>query len=213
MPVEEPDLPMVEQAIIDLLFEQQVASLATLSEDGHPSTSAMHIASDRLIVYVHTFVRHRKYGEMLRDPRVSYATWYLPTGGFNERDQIRSVQVKGKAVLVTEPEELQRAVDVSRQQFPWLQSTSMYDNLKVPSEGTQQVFFRIEPIEAVWADHRVHVLWWRFLTFTPDGRHIAQMRPYNEVAMRKPPAPPPECGTASSQQAGWDHSRDAPNSA
>lgn len=183
MPVEEPNLPTVEQSIIDLLFEQEVASLATLSESGYPSASAMHIASDRLIVYVHTFTRHRKYGEMLRDPRVSYVASYLRTGGFNERHQIRSVQVKGKAVLVTEPEELRRAVDVSRQQFAWLQGTSMYDRLKVPSARTQQVFFRIEPIEAVWTDHRVHMLWRRFLTFAPGGRHVVQMRPYNEVAV------------------------------
>lgn len=186
MPVEEPDLRSVEQSVIDLLFEEEVASLATLSESGYPSASAMHIASDRLVVYAHTFVQYRKYTEMLRDPRVSYVVSHLPARGFDDRRQIRSLQVKGRAELVTSQEELEHAVHVSRQQFAWLQKMGIFDNIKIPDERTRQVFFRINPVEAVWADHRVHPLWRMILTFTPDGHQVATMRPYNKASDRTP---------------------------
>ncbi|HSV66821.1 MAG TPA: pyridoxamine 5'-phosphate oxidase family protein [Mycobacteriales bacterium] len=178
MPFQEPDLPAVERAVIDLLVEQEVAALATLSQDGYPSASAMHIAADRFTVYVNTFIHHRKYAEMLADPRVSYVASHLPSGGFSDRRQIRSVQVRGRAALVTEPAELARAVEVSREQFPWLRDTGMYNHVTVPSEQPRQVFFRIDQVEAVWADHRVHPLWRVILTFTADGRQVARMRPY-----------------------------------
>lgn len=164
--------------MIDLLAEEEVASLATLSDSGYPSVSAMHIASDGLVVYLHTFVDTRKHGEMLRDPRVGYVVSHLPAGGFDARRQIRSLQVKGRASLVTEPAELERAVEVSRQQFAWLRDTRMYDHVEVPDERTRRVFFRVEPVEALWADHRVHLLWRKLVTFTADGRHVDRMLPY-----------------------------------
>lgn len=172
----------VEQSVVDLLSSEEVASLATVTESGFPSVSAMHIASDRLVVYVHTFVHYRKYDEMCRDARVGYVASHLPPGGFGERRQIRSIQVKGRAALVTDPGELERAVEVSRQQFAWLADMRMYDHVTVPNEQSRQVFFRIDPVEAVWADHRVHPLWRTILTFTPDGRQVARMQPYPKAS-------------------------------
>jgi hypothetical protein len=138
----------------------------------------MHIAADRLSVYVHTFVDHRKYREMCRDPRVSYTAWHLPPGGFSERRMLRSLQMKGWASLVTEEQDLARGAQVSRQQFPWLADTKMYDHVKVPDERAKRVFFRIDPVEAVWADHRVHPLWRTVLSFTDDARNVSRMHPY-----------------------------------
>lgn len=181
MSIQEPDLASVELSVIALLAEQEVAALATLSSTGCPSTSHMHIASDRLAVYMHTFARDRKYGEMLRDPRVGYVVSHLPEGGFADRRLIRSVQVKGLATMVTAPQELARAVEVSREQFAWLRDTRLYDNLEVPADQPRQAFFRIDPVEALWTDHRVRQLWRRLLTFTPDGRHVASMRPYHDL--------------------------------
>ncbi|HEY0640411.1 MAG TPA: pyridoxamine 5'-phosphate oxidase family protein [Pseudonocardiaceae bacterium] len=180
MSVPEPDQESVELSVIALLAEQEVAALATLSGTGGPSASHMHIASDGLTVYVHTFARDRKYGEMLRDPRVGYVASHLPDGGFAERRLIRSVQVRGLATQVTSPDELARAVEVSRRQFPWLRDSRLYDNIEVPADRPRQAFFRIDPVEALWTDHRVRQMWRTLLTFTADGRHIRSMRPYQD---------------------------------
>jgi hypothetical protein len=181
MPINEPDLDSVRQSMIELLAEQEVAALATLSATGYPSVSAMHIASDRLVVYVHTFTRTRKYGEMVRDPRVGYVASHVPSGGFAQRRQIRSIQMKGRASLVTEPAELRRAVEVSLEQFSWLRDSHLYDNVTAPDEGSRQVFFRIDPVEAVWTDHRVRQLWRTVVTFAPDTGAAVSMRPYDEL--------------------------------
>jgi nitroimidazol reductase NimA-like FMN-containing flavoprotein (pyridoxamine 5'-phosphate oxidase superfamily) len=183
MPANEPDLAAVRSSVIELLAEQEMAALATLPASGYPSVSTMHIASDGLAVYVHTFTNNRKYDEMLRDPRVGYVASHVPSGGFAERRLIRSIQVKGSATLVTEPTELQRAVEVSRQQFAWLRESHLYDNLTVPAAHARQVFFRIDPVEALWTDHRLRQLWRTILTFTPDGRELAGMRPYQDVTV------------------------------
>ncbi len=180
----EPDLAEIQEAITDLLREEQIATLATVDADGHPSASTMHIAGDGLTVYMHTFAYNRKYAEMLADPRVSYAVSYQPPGGFDDRFASRSLQVKGRAtLLVTEPE-IQRAVAVSREQFPWLAQTAMYDNVKLPDQG-QQVFFRIDPVNAVWADHRVRLLWRVFLEFDPAEGRITGKQPYDAVVGRR----------------------------
>jgi general stress protein 26 len=180
----EPDLGQIQDAISELLREEEIATLATVDADGHPSASTMHIAGDGLSVYMHTFTYNRKYAEMLADPRVSYAVSYLPPGGFDDRFASRSLQVKGRATLLTTTEEIERAVTVSREQFPWLAQTSMYDNVKLPDQG-QQVFFRIDPVNAVWADHRVRLLWRVFLEFDAAGGQIAAKRPYDAVVGRR----------------------------
>ncbi len=186
MAIVEPDLESVAASVRQLLVDEEVAALATQAPEGFPSVSAMHIAADRFVVYVHTFTDTRKYGEMLRDPHVGYVASHVPTGGFEDRRLIRSVQVKGRATLVTTSEEVERAVTVSREQFAWLRDTRLYDNVQPPTGTTRQAFFRIDPVEALWTDHRVRQLWRTVLTFTPDGQHIEAMRPYRGVTEALP---------------------------
>ncbi|MCT7657999.1 pyridoxamine 5'-phosphate oxidase family protein [Mycobacterium deserti] len=177
MPQPEPTLHDVEEAIAELLRTEEIGALAVLDSKGAPSVSMMHFAADGLTVYTATFGYTRKYAAMARDPRVSYTIAYLPPGGFSERLQARSIQVDGIATKVTDPEEIHRAVEVSREQFLWAQGTSMFDNF-LKGTAHHQDFFRIDPVEALWNDNRVRQLWRRLVTFTPDGRHVAELRPY-----------------------------------
>ncbi|MBD3007593.1 pyridoxamine 5'-phosphate oxidase family protein [Streptomyces sp. 5-10] len=168
---------------MDLLRTEEIATLAVLDEHGWPSASTMHIAADGLRVYMHTFARTRKRLEMVKDERVSYAVSYLPPGGYDERFETRSLQVKGRAALVVEPDEIALAARLSRDQFPWAASSGMFEHVKGPDEG-QQAFFRIDPTEALWADHRVGLMWRTVLDFTPDGTHVARMRAYRDLFTR-----------------------------
>src|SRR4051812_21996968 len=74
----EPSIEEVEQSIIELLRDEEMVTLGTLSEDGYPHTATMHIACDGLVGYFHTFKYTRKYADILRDPKVSYAIAHLP---------------------------------------------------------------------------------------------------------------------------------------
>jgi len=180
--VKEPSLHDVSQAVAQLLREEEIATLATIDADGSPSASTMHIASDGYSVYMHTFSYNRKHTEMRKEPRVSYAVAH--TTSFEERFQTYSLQVKGRATLLTDPADIARAVQVSMEQFPWLADTSMYDNVKTPEDQSQQVFFRIDPVSALWADNRVRLMWRVILDFAPDGS-LTAMRPYDVVVGRR----------------------------
>ncbi|MGW6701013.1 pyridoxamine 5'-phosphate oxidase family protein [Nocardia sp. NPDC055049] len=176
----EPGPAEVQEAITELLRTEELAALATIDEQGAPSTSAMHIAADGLIAYMHTFQFNRKHAQMQQNPNVSYVVSHLPPDGFAGRHAIHSVQIQGRATLVTDPAEIQRAVTLSFEQFPWLADISLYDNVKLPDEG-QQVFYRIEPTRGLWADHRVRQLWRVFLEFSYDGRTVTGCRPYHSA--------------------------------
>ncbi|MRH90095.1 hypothetical protein GFY24_22070 [Nocardia sp. SYP-A9097] len=69
MPTPEPTLPQIQQAITDLLRTEQLATLATIDSAGLPSASAMHIAADGLIAYMHTFQYNRKHTHMQQNSR------------------------------------------------------------------------------------------------------------------------------------------------
>jgi nitroimidazol reductase NimA-like FMN-containing flavoprotein (pyridoxamine 5'-phosphate oxidase superfamily) len=184
MPTTEPGLEQVEDDIAELLRSEEIGSLAVVGPDGGPAVSMMHFASDGLVVYLHTFTYCRKHEAIARDPRVSYTIAAIPPDGFYGRGQLRAVQVEGIASFVTDPAEIQRAVEVSREQFEWMKDMSLLDTF---DKGTahHQTFIRIDPVEALWNDNRVRLLWRKIVTFTPDGKHVAALAPY-ETKLRTP---------------------------
>lgn len=95
----------------------------------------------------------RKHAEILANPRVSYSVHHAPPGGFAERLRSRSLQVKGRACVVHDAEEIAHAVKVIREQLQEPGLDSMFDNVKPPEQGGQQVILRVDPVEALWADN------------------------------------------------------------
>lgn len=174
----EPTVQEIEAALVEPLREQEIGALAVLRPDGGPSVSTMHFAADGLAVCLHTFTYNRKHEAIQRDARVSYTPSHLPPGGFYDRMKLRSVQIDGTARLVTDEADIERAVEVSREPFDWLQDSGMLDTFK-NAAAYHQAFFRIDPVEALWNDNRVGLLWRTILTFTPDGQHVASGSPYN----------------------------------
>jgi nitroimidazol reductase NimA-like FMN-containing flavoprotein (pyridoxamine 5'-phosphate oxidase superfamily) len=184
--IAEPGIEQVEQDIVELLCAEEIGSLAVVGPTGAPAVSMMHFASDGLVVYLHTFTYSRKHEAIARDPRVGYTIAAIPPEGFHGRGQLRAIQVDGIATPVTEPAEIERAVEVSREQFEWMNDMSLLDTF---AKGTahHQMFFRIDPVEALWNDNRVRLLWRKIVTFTRDGRHIAALSPY-ETKLREAPS-------------------------
>ncbi|WP_113705128.1 pyridoxamine 5'-phosphate oxidase family protein [Nonomuraea lactucae] len=181
MPRKEPTLAEIEPTIRQMLLEEELATLATISADGWPSASTMHIAADGLSVYMQCFTRKaRKFRQMREDPRVSYAVSVIPSGGYYERFKTRSLQVKGRARLVTSADEIAHAAELSKQQFDWAKDSSQFDKLKTPDQDAQQAFFRIDPVEGLWGDNSVGLMWRVLLDFAPDGSRIEAMRPVIE---------------------------------
>jgi general stress protein 26 len=180
VPKSEPGVAEVEQAITELLRNEEIGTVATLSADGYPSAATMHFAAEGLVVYLHTYTYTRKFEHIQANPRIGYALAYVPPEGFDGRLQVRALQVMGTATIVTEQDEIDRAVELSHQQFDWLSETAMYENFKRANRTDRQVFIRVDPVKGLWTDNRVRMLWRRLVTFTPDGRHVAELAPYDE---------------------------------
>lgn len=171
----------VEREIAALLKEQEVGVLATISPDGKPMASTMHFASDGLVVYCHTFTYTRKYRALLLNQNVSYTLTHLPPNGFHGRLQLRAIQVSGRGIIVTDKAEIERAIEVSHEQFEWLKDANIYAGFKREGIEKHQVFFRIEPTEALWTDHRLGMGWKTMVKFSADGRSVEALAPYEMV--------------------------------
>ena len=174
----EPGIAEVEAAIVELLREQEVGAMAVIAPDGTPLVATMHFASDGLTVYVHTFTYTRKYAALLADGHVAYELDHLSPDGFAGRAEVRSAQVNGIATRVTDRAEIEHAIELSHQQFGWLKDANIYNGFKREGGAKLQVFFRIEPVQALWTDNRVRVQWRKLVTFSADGRSVASLRPY-----------------------------------
>jgi nitroimidazol reductase NimA-like FMN-containing flavoprotein (pyridoxamine 5'-phosphate oxidase superfamily) len=177
MTAAEPSVDQVALDIQELLREQEIGALAVLDEGGHPLTCWMHFAADRFRVYLHLFEHSRTHEALGRDARVSYTLAAIPPEGYSGRGDLRSIQVRARAAPAEWPEEVQRAVDVSREQFPWMQETRMLDAFARTPTPAGRSFYRLDPLDALWTDNRVRMLWRRLITFDDDGTSISDVRP------------------------------------
>ena len=71
-----------------------------------------------------------KFEAIQRDPRVSYTLDHLPPDGFYGRQELRSIQVEGRASIVTNHDEIQWAIQLSHEQISWLKDAAMYKGLQ-----------------------------------------------------------------------------------
>ncbi|MGI6871915.1 pyridoxamine 5'-phosphate oxidase family protein [Amycolatopsis sp. 3B14] len=180
MPKSDPSVAEIREAITELLRTEEVATLATIDSEGRPWASAMHIAGDGLVVYMHTFRHTRKSTQLRQNPNVSYSVCHLPPEGYAARQETRSLQIQGIATLVADPVEIERIAEISMEQFPWAGETALYDHVKLPDQG-QQLFFRIEPVQGLWADNRVRMLYRVLLDFGDGGKTITKVEDYHAV--------------------------------
>lgn len=174
-----PTMDEIEAGIAELLRIEEVGALAVTLEDGSPHVATMHFAGDGLSVYCHTFVYTSKYEAMKRDPRVSYTLAYQPPGGFYDRMKLRAIQVSGVATFLEDQAEIEHAIGKCGEQFGWLKDSTMFDNFRREGVELRQVFFRIDPVRAMWNDNRVRMMWRQNVTFTPDGKHVSAVTPYS----------------------------------
>jgi nitroimidazol reductase NimA-like FMN-containing flavoprotein (pyridoxamine 5'-phosphate oxidase superfamily) len=166
-----PSIEEIQDQVTRLLLEQEVGALATL-RGGRPHVATMHFASDGLAVYCHTFTPTRTYAALLANANVSYTLTAFPPGGFYERNEARWLQVAGRASILEDREEIDHAIRLSGEQFPWLKDSNIYDGFKQASYSEDHVFFRIDAQDALWSDNRVDFQWHQTLHFSPDGRSI-----------------------------------------
>jgi len=174
----------VERAISDLLREQELCVLATTRADGSPSTSTMYLASDGLTAYFHTLGYTRKHEDLRRDPRVAYTLAQLSVEEYDRRPELQMAQVSGRATFLTEPAEIDHALQLCAEQFDWLRDPRRLAGFQRDGREGRMIFWRIIPEQALWNDNRVGIGWRVLVSFTADGTHVAGLAPYGPAAHR-----------------------------
>jgi nitroimidazol reductase NimA-like FMN-containing flavoprotein (pyridoxamine 5'-phosphate oxidase superfamily) len=98
--------------ILAILDENRIMSLATLRADGWPQVTMVGYAHDGLTLYCTVGLSSQKLANIARNPRVSIAI------GQDQPKRLRGLSMSGRAVRVSEAEEIERLNRVIAGRYP-----------------------------------------------------------------------------------------------
>ncbi len=176
MTFEAPDINEIESRIVGLYEESELATFATVSPDNKPHASCMHFVSDGTKIYTHTFQFTRKYEYLLQNPAISMEL-RKKISGFENRMELQAIQMNGIASFVEDQAEVDRVLELSYAKHEWLQEFDLFAPFKQKNKELRQLFIRIDPVEALYADNTVRFGWRTMVDFDEQG-HVVSMAPY-----------------------------------
>jgi nitroimidazol reductase NimA-like FMN-containing flavoprotein (pyridoxamine 5'-phosphate oxidase superfamily) len=106
--------PELRDLILRLLDEHRLMTLATNRPDGWPQATVVGYANEGLKIYCFVARLSQKYANIARDARVSAAI----ASDFTEPLGIKGLSLAGKAALVADRSEFDRAGDIFMKRFP-----------------------------------------------------------------------------------------------
>lgn len=139
---------MSEEEIRAFLEEQRILQVATIDHDGWPHLVAMWYAVIDGQVVFWTYAKSQKAVNLRRDDRL---TCLVETGeAYNE---LRGVQIKGRAKLVNDRETVQRIAEII---YPRYTGGTLNDATRrlIAAQAPKRVLVYVEPVEVVSWDHR-----------------------------------------------------------
>jgi PPOX class probable F420-dependent enzyme len=138
---------MHDEEIRAFLEEQRTLEVATIDHDGWPHLVAMWYALKNDQVVFWTYARSQKAVNLRRDARL---TCLVETG--ERYDELRGVQIKGRAMLNDDPETVRRIAEVIYERYtgPLNDATRQL----IAAQAPKRVLVFVEPVEVVSWDHR-----------------------------------------------------------
>jgi len=138
---------MKDEEIRAFLEEQRILHVATIDHDGWPHLIAMWYAliNDQIVFW--TYAKSQKAVNLQRDARL---TCLVETG--ERYDELRGVQIKGRAIINDDRETIQRIGEVIYERYtgPLNDATRQM----VAAQAPKRVLVFVEPVEIVSWDHR-----------------------------------------------------------
>jgi nitroimidazol reductase NimA-like FMN-containing flavoprotein (pyridoxamine 5'-phosphate oxidase superfamily) len=132
----------IRQKIIDYLAAHGFLRLGTVGPNGTPQVHTMGYISDGAVVYFSTDRRTRKVRNMEANPAVAYTV----DENYTDMLRIQGVQMEGTARQLTEPDEIQRVMDMFLAKYPGMK--------EMPPEF-QMVTYEVRPRVAYFLDNTV----------------------------------------------------------
>jgi len=138
---------MNDEEIRAFLEEQRILQVATIGKDGWPHLIAMWyvLINDQVVFW--TYAKSQKADNLRRDPRI---TCLVESGV--RYDELRGVQIKGRAIINDDRETVQRIGEVIFERY----TGPLNDNTRqlVSAQAPKRVVVFVEPVEIVSWDHR-----------------------------------------------------------
>ena len=97
-----------------ILGEHRIMTVATNRSDGWPQATVVAYANDGLVLYFFIARLSQKFANLKRDSRVSAAIG----GDFSNPEDITGLSLAGKAEIITEDSEYERAAGIFLSRFP-----------------------------------------------------------------------------------------------
>ncbi|WP_395644655.1 pyridoxamine 5'-phosphate oxidase family protein [Terricaulis sp.] len=120
--------------IVSILNAANDLTIATLREDGYPQATAVSFVSDGLTIYFGTGAQAQKARNIARDNRVSISI----TDPYKAWNEIRGVSIGGRAVRLTDPNEMNKVGALMMTKFPQIQQYVQF------GEAMEMALFRID---------------------------------------------------------------------
>lgn len=138
---------MNDEEIRAFLQEQRTLQVATIDHDRWPHLVAMWyvLINDQIVFW--TYAKSQKAANLRRDDRL---TCLVETG--ERYDELRGVQVKGRAIINDDRETVQRIGEVIFERY----HGPLNDAIRqvVAAQAPKRVVVFVEPVEIVSWDHR-----------------------------------------------------------
>ena len=138
---------MNHEEIRTFLREQRTLQVATIDHDGWPHLIAMWyvLINDQIVFW--TYAKSQKTVNLRRDARL---TCLVETG--MRYDELRGVQIKGRAIINDDSETVRRIGEVIFERY----TGPLNDNIRqlVAAQVPKRVVVFVEPAEIVSWDHR-----------------------------------------------------------
>jgi len=138
---------MSDEEIRSFLEEQRILQVATIDHDGWPHLVAMWyvLIHDQIVFW--TYARSQKALNLRRDARL---TCLVETG--ERYDELRGVQIKGRASISDDRETVQRVGETIWERYagPLNENTRQM----VAAQAAKRVVVLVQPVEIASWDHR-----------------------------------------------------------
>ena len=130
----------IKDQIINYLSKRKFLTLATSSKNGEPLTHPIAYVNIEDTIYFSTGKQTRKFKNIKNNPNVAFSVYdnteYL--------DEVRSVQMEGKAILVNNKKESKQINDMLEKKFP---------NMANLTKDEDSIIIKISPKSCYFIDY------------------------------------------------------------
>ncbi len=106
----------MEELVLDILKGHKILTLATLRDDGHPQANTVSYVNDGLTLYFVTDADASKVKNIAGCNKVSLTV----DREYEDWTKIKGVSMGGTAEILTNPDEIEKAMGILAQKFPAL---------------------------------------------------------------------------------------------